>query len=196
MEFDKLRLDLESRPRRSLERPKSAAVLVPVIGDGGPLRLLLTRRTNHLPTHKGHVAFPGGAIDPDDLDPTATALREAEEEIGLPRSAVEVLGWLDDFITVHNDTTVTPVVGLITKLPQLTPEPGEVARIFSIPIETLMQRRSWRVETVSRREMSWPMPYCDYDGETLWGLSAYIAIHLLEFLPEGAPIELPHHLIK
>src|SRR5205809_7526270 len=94
-----LRERLSRRARRRLERPQRAAVLVPIVDDGGPLRLLLTRRTEDLPTHAGQVAFPGGLVEPGEEDPANTALREAEEEVGLPKGAVEVLGLLDDFPT-------------------------------------------------------------------------------------------------
>jgi len=194
--FESLKKALAARPRRSIERPKAAAVLVPIVDDGGPLRMLLTRRTETLPTHKGHVAFPGGMIEAEDADAAVAALREAEEEVGLDRASVEVLGWLDDFVTVYDDTTVTPIVGLVSSLPELRPDPKEVARIFSIPLQTLLSPASWRVEEASRGKFSWPMPFCDYDGEVLWGLTAYIAVHLLEFWPEGPPLEIPHHLIK
>lgn len=186
--FDVLRQTLAQRRRRTLVRPKAAAVLVPIIDDGDPRRLLLTRRTNHLPTHKGQVAFPGGRLENDET-PIEAALREAHEEIGLPASHVEVLGLLDDFPTIHNDTTVTPVVARIANLPPLTPEPGEVARIFDIPLSILLASESWRIDTVRHQKRQWPMYYCDHDGETLWGLSAYITLHMLDQSPLSMPFD-------
>ncbi len=103
-----LRERLPRRPRRALGRPQRAAVLVPIVDDGGPLRLLLTRRTEDLPTHAGQVAFPGGLVEPGEEDPVNTALREADEEVGLPKGAVEVLGLLDDFPTRPDTVAVTP----------------------------------------------------------------------------------------
>lgn len=186
-----LRAALAAHKRQSLVAQKRAAVLVPLIDDeAGPLRLLLTRRTEHLPTHKGQVAFPGGGVDPTDADADDAALREAEEEVGLPRGHVELLGQLDDLPTIHRTTIVTPVVGRVAQLPPLRPEPGEVARIFTIPVAALQARAGWRVQHTEWGGQSWPVYYFDHDGETLWGLSAIITLRLLSFLPGGAPFDL------
>src|SRR5207249_1662656 len=106
-------------------------------------RLLLTRRTEDLPTHAGQVAFPGGLVEPGEDDPVNTALREAEEEVGLPRDVVEVLGLLDDFPTRTDTVSVTPVVGVLRSVPPLRALAAEVARIFDIPIHDLIQADRW-----------------------------------------------------
>ena len=105
-------------------------MLVPIVWVEGELSLLLTRRTERLSTHKGHVAFPGGRADETDQDAQATALREAHEEVGLPSHYVSILGQLDDFPTVTDDMIVTPVVGYIERLPTLVPNQIEVARFY------------------------------------------------------------------
>ncbi len=185
-----LRARLPGRSRRLLTRPERAAVLVPIVDDGGPLRLLLTRRTEDLPTHAGQVAFPGGLVEPGEEDPALTALREAREEIGLPPEAVEVLGPLDDFPTRSDTVCVTPVVGVLARLPPLTPREAEVARIFDIPIADLRQadRWTWREEPRGDRRL-W-VYYFLHEGETLWGLSARIVLHLLEVSDLGSPVPL------
>jgi 8-oxo-dGTP pyrophosphatase MutT (NUDIX family) len=180
---------LAGRERRRITRARRAAVLVPVIDDG-ELRLLLTRRTEDLATHKGQVAFPGGMGEPDDADAVATALRETEEEIGLPRAHVEVLGALDDFPTVTDRVAVTPVVGRVASLPPLRPQQSEVARIFTIPVEALRRPEGWEMQRVERGGVVYPLYFFAHDGETLWGLSAYITLHLLD-VAGLAPFPLP-----
>lgn len=191
MDVDALRETLARRIRGIRRKPKHAAVLVPIILDGSEPHLLLTRRTDTLSTHKGQVAFPGGRTEEQDEDQVATALREAEEEVGLPRQQVEVVGLLDDFPTVTGDTIVTPVVGVVRDLPELVPEPGEVARIFQIPWSVLQDADRWYTKHWDFEGTPHPVYYLDYDGETLWGLSAFITLQLLDLLPERGPITLP-----
>lgn len=186
-----LSLAIRQRTRINTKGLKRAAVLVPLICDGGEERLLLTRRTDDLSTHRGQVAFPGGRQDPSDTDFVDTALREAEEEVALPRDRVEVIGPLDDFPTVTGDTMVTPVVGVMTDLPPLVPEASEVARIFDIPIAELTVADRWTTREWNEGATRHPIYYFEWDGETLWGLSAYITLQLLSLLPGGSPIKLP-----
>ncbi len=190
--IETLREALARRSRRALPdaRPR-AAVLVPIIEDGGAPRLLLTRRTTHLSSHGGQVAFPGGRVDPGDADATDAALREAFEEVALPRAFVDVLGLLDDFPTVRGEMLVTPVVAHLAEVPPLRAEPGEVARIFTIPIVELRRADRWRVQDYEESGRRWPIYLFDHDGETLWGLSAYITLQVLALTEEGAPFTLP-----
>jgi 8-oxo-dGTP pyrophosphatase MutT (NUDIX family) len=181
---------LGRRPRRTVGRPQRAAVLVPIVDDGGPLRLLLTRRTEDLPTHAGQVAFPGGLVEPGEEDPVNTALREAEEEVGLPKGAVQVLGLLDDFPTSTDAVAVTPVVGVLRRVPPLRALAAEVARIFDIPIHDLMQADRWTWREEPRGERRLRIYYFLHEGETLWGLSARIVLHLLEVSDLGSPVPL------
>lgn len=192
MSIDAIRARLAVRERHVWPSKKQAAVLVPLIDDGrGPLRLLLTRRTESI-NHAGQVAFPGGRADPEDLDIVHTALREAREEVALPPERVEVLGLLDDIPAKDMRTLVTPVVGVVRDLPPLRPSPAEVARIFDIPLPALRVRDGWvtkeRPDSTGRK---WPLHFFDWDGETLWGLSAYITLQLLSLTPDGTPIRLP-----
>jgi 8-oxo-dGTP pyrophosphatase MutT (NUDIX family) len=188
---ERLEEALQARQRHGIRRPKRAAVLVPIVDDGVRPCLILTRRTESVGTHKGQVAYPGGLMEPSDGDARTTALREAEEEIGLPRELVRVLGELDDFPTIFDDVSVTPVVGVIRELGDLTPQPTEVARIFTIPIENLVRPEGWTSQPYSRNGVVYPVYYFEHDGETLWGLSAYITLHLLALTSMGAPFEIP-----
>lgn len=190
-EIQHLQRRLAARQRRTLERPARAAVLVPLLFEAGPPRLLLTRRTERVATHKGQVAFPGGFFEATDADAVATALREAAEEIALAASDVEVLGLLDDLPTHDDGAVVTPVVARVRGEPALAPQVEEVARIFSIPLEELALAARWRREERLRAGVRWPVYFFEHEGETLWGLSAYFVLQLLEHLPSGAPFEVP-----
>jgi len=188
--IDDLKQILPIRERVRIDRPERAAVLVPIVDDGGPTRLLLTRRTNDVATHQGQVAFPGGYGVPGEEDPLHTALREAEEEIGLSPSLVEILGLLDDLPTLSDMVAVTPVVGLLSTLPPLAPQTGEVARIFTIPFADLMAPGRWVMKMEEHRGRLRRVFYFEHDGELLWGLSARITLNLLGLTPGGPPIPL------
>lgn len=189
--LDHLREKLSWHEPRVISRDGYAAVLVPIIAAPQGPELLLTRRTETVGSHRGQVAFPGGNAEPGDESAEATALREADEEVGLPPSAVEVLGRLDALPTVTDRVAVTPVVGWVAQLPTLSPQDEEVARIFSIPFLALHDPSGWRSEEVEHQGRRFPLYFFDWDGEVLWGLSAYITLGLLALTPEGAPFELP-----
>lgn len=192
MPIDDIRTRLESRTRHTWTAKGQAAILVPIIDQGDGVELLLTRRTETLRTHAGQVAFPGGRVEPSDDGVVDAALREAEEEVGLPRDRVEILGMLDDIPTVTGTTVVTPIVGRIVDLPPLVAEPSEVARIFTIPLAALYEAEGWTMTPhVGRRGKTWPIYYFPWDGETLWGLSAYVTLQLLSLTPRGGPYRLP-----
>ena len=187
---DALRAQFPLDQRRVLNRPKKAAVLVPLVEDESEPRLILTRRASTLSSHQGEVAFPGGMYDAEDLTLTQTALREAYEEIHLPPHQVDILGILDDMMPKSERVAVTPVVGVIEHLPPLKANPGEVDRIFEIPISVLLDKDQWRTKTTLWRGRYWPLYFFDYDGETLWGLSAYIVLNLLQYTPYGSPFKI------
>jgi 8-oxo-dGTP pyrophosphatase MutT (NUDIX family) len=151
--------------------PRPAAVLVPVVRRQPELTVLLTQRTDHLPSHPGQVAFPGGKIDAGDADATAAALRETEEETGLDRKFVETIGFLDSYQT-RTGFRVLPVVALVETGFELVPEAGEVADIFEVPLRFLMDpsnhlehTREW--QGVERRFYAMP-----YGERYIWGATA------------------------
>lgn len=158
-----------------------AAVLVAVVDRSDGLTVLFTERTAHLHDHPGQVAFPGGRSDAADVSPVATALREAEEEIGLQPSQVEILGVLPQYLT-GTGFEVTPVVGLVSLPLQLELDSFEVAEVFETPLGFLLdpanhQRHSIEVRGAMRQYYAMP-----YQGHYIWGATAGIVVSLYRHL--------------
>jgi 8-oxo-dGTP pyrophosphatase MutT (NUDIX family) len=158
-------------PANRLLRP--AGVLAPIVLSENGLSLLLTKRSSALKHHPGQIAFPGGKQDDGDPDAIAAALREAQEEIGLPPRQVEVLGTLPAHETVTG-FVVTPVIGLVRGSFDIVPEPGEVDEVFAVPLHHVMsvekyqvQSRTWR----GARRSYFAVPYGPY---YIWGATARI----------------------
>ncbi|RTL34504.1 MAG: CoA pyrophosphatase [Burkholderiales bacterium] len=165
--------------------PAGAAVLVPLVQRGDGLHLLLTRRTDHLRDHAGQISFPGGRVEPEDDGPVATALRETEEEIGLDRRFIEVIGQLPVYSTV-TAFQVTPVVGLVEPGFTLTPDPDEVAEAFEVPLAYLMDPSHHRHHVfefagVERRFLSMPWPGAEREY-FIWGATAAMLRNLYRLL--------------
>ncbi len=160
-----------------------AAVLVPLVAHPEGMRLLLTKRTAHLHDHAGQISFPGGRVDPEDQDEIATALRETEEEIGLARRHIEVIGRLPDYLT-GTGFQVAPVVALVHPPFELLADTFEVAEIFTVPLAYLMngahhERRSAEFPNRPGRRSFYAMPYEDY---FIWGATAGMLRNLYHFL--------------
>lgn len=152
---------------------RPAGVLIPLIERDGQIHVILTKRTSHLKHHPGQIAFPGGKQEESDADATAAALREAEEEIGLPRDQVEVLGHLPQHQTI-SVFSITPVVARIRDDFTRKPEPGEVEEVFDVPLSHLLdpakyaiQGRRWR----GKRRLYFTVPWGPY---YIWGATARI----------------------
>lgn len=175
--WDRLHLVTEAPPASA---PPTAAVLAALFEDGdGRVRVVLTKRPDTMPTHAGHIAFPGGRAHPDDDGPVDTALREAHEEVGIEPENVEILGFLPAIDTVEFRPWVIPVVGRVATPLRLVPSEREVARIHVPLLEDLAdEARWWHVPWNGRRV--W---YYDLEGDTLWGATAYMVRSLLG-LPE------------
>jgi len=165
-------------------QPAQASVLVPIVLRDEPT-VLLTQRTEHLSTHSGQVAFPGGRMDDTDTSPAATALREAQEEVGLAPEHVQILGSLPIY-TTGTAYIVTPVVGLVSPGFNLQLNPDEVASAFEVPLAFLMnpanhRRHAYEAEGVRREWFS--MPWMDGEQERfIWGATAGMLRNFYRFL--------------
>lgn len=165
--------------------PAGAAVLVPLVQREGGLNLLLTRRTDHLRDHAGQISFPGGRVEPEDDGPVATALRETEEEIGLSRGHIDVIGQLPVYATV-TAFQVTPVVALVEPGFTLTLDAFEVAEAFEVPLAFLMNpahHRHHRFEFAGAERRFLSMPWQGPEREYfIWGATAAMLRNLYRLL--------------
>ena len=179
--------ELLTEKRFSDRTPMPASVLIPIVMRPKPT-VLLTERTIHLSTHSGQIAFPGGKVDADDVDASATALREASEEIGLDSAFVQILGVLPRYVT-GSAFVITPVVALLEPGFVLTPNAHEVADIFEVPLEFLMnpahhRRHAFEWQGVRREWFS--MPYQDnLTQRFIWGATAGMLRNFYRMLSAG-----------
>jgi 8-oxo-dGTP pyrophosphatase MutT (NUDIX family) len=164
---------------------KPAAVLIPLVLRPEGVTILLTERTAHLADHAGQISFPGGRLEPADADATAAALRETEEEIGLARAHVEVLGHFEDYGTVTG-YRVTPVIGLVRPPFELTRDPHEVAEIFELPLDFILQPTNLRHAREMRGGVMRDIYEIAYGKWRVWGFTARILVRLIEALNEQA----------
>ncbi len=168
---------------RSFNKPEEtrpAAVLVPLVRRDGGVTVLLTRRTAHLYDHAGQISFPGGRAEFDE-SPAATALREAEEETGLPASHIQVLGALPEYVTVTG-YRVTPIVGLVQAPFEFKLDDFEVAEIFEVPLEFFLDPANHLRHSVTQQgslRHYYAMPYRQY---YIWGATAGMLMNFYAFL--------------
>jgi 8-oxo-dGTP pyrophosphatase MutT (NUDIX family) len=170
--------------------PVHASVLVPLLEREGGLTVLLTRRAEHLSDHPGQISFPGGRAEAHDLSPAETALREAEEEIGLAPHCVQLLGSLPTYTTVTS-FIVTPVVGLVRPDFTLRLDPSEVSEVFEVPLAFLMSPAHHRRHAVGEGEeareffsMPWTSPQANGSSRHhfIWGATAAMLRNLYRYL--------------
>ena len=162
---------------------RPAAVLVPLIDRHDAMSVLLTQRTPHLSAHAGQISFPGGRIEESDHDAVAAALRDTEEEVGLPRERVNVVGRLDTYVT-GTGFEIAPIVGLVDPPFPLAIDPFEVAEAFEVPLAFILDRRNHqRIEReVGARSRSYFV--LPYEGRNIWGATAGILVNLAEVLAD------------
>jgi len=193
MDIEALRKRVEAaladRRRRVVDSESliPAAVLLLLTNRRGP-HVVFAKRTEDVAHHKGQFSFPGGIVETWDGSRLETALREAQEEIGLPPSAVDILGTLDDTETRATQFVITPFVGMISQPVSYTPDGKEIERVLEVPLEALLDPANVRVEMWERDGEVHPVYFYEYNGETIWGATARILKQFLDLVfPEGAP---------
>jgi 8-oxo-dGTP pyrophosphatase MutT (NUDIX family) len=179
---------LANRTRQTLDDREltCAAVLIPLLHKEGKWHVLVTQRTQHVEHHKGQISFPGGACDPEDADLVATALRETQEEIGVPPEAIEVLGALDDVPTITG-FTVTPLVGVIPHSFPYQLNAHEVGSVVEVPLSFLRDPAHLRVEQREHEGQVFDVHFWNYRPDpptayTIWGVTARILKDFLNLI--------------
>jgi 8-oxo-dGTP pyrophosphatase MutT (NUDIX family) len=167
----------------NVEGSQAAAVLVPLYEANGEATVVLIKRPETMPSHRGEIAFPGGKFEAGvDPDLQATALREAHEEVGLAPDDVEVVSRLDGIGTVATRFTITPFVGFLATAPVLTPNPREVVRILEVPLSELLDPQAYRAENWDTSTYNFDVHFYDLEDETVWGATARILTSFLAHL--------------
>jgi 8-oxo-dGTP pyrophosphatase MutT (NUDIX family) len=179
-----IRKTLSDRTRRvsSATGLTRAAVLVPFFQREGHYHILFTKRTHRVKHHKGEISFPGGVVDEGDKDVEATACRETLEEIGLPREHVEILGKLDDAITVSSAYLITPIVAEIAYPYPFSINEDEIEELIEIPLEAFLEKDRWKAESHFPGDERIPGYFFHYEGRIIWGATARIIWEFLDIL--------------
>ena len=163
----------------------AAAVLVPIVLHEPSPTLLLTVRASHLRSHAGQISFPGGRLEPTDLDLAAAALRETQEEIGIHATAIETVGFLSDQL-VRTGYRITPVVALLQPGFTLSPDSTEVAEVFELPLAFALSAGNYRSRPGRGRGLEFEIWELPYGERNIWGATAGILAILRELIAEGA----------
>ena len=160
---------------------RPAAVLVPLIDRREEISVLLTQRTAHLSAHAGQISFPGGRIEESDADATEAALRETEEEVGLARDHVRVIGRLDTYVT-GTGFEITPVVGIVKVPFSLAIDPFEVSEVFEVPLSFVLDPKNHHRTTRDFEQRTRVFFVLPYEGRNIWGATAGMLVNLAEVL--------------
>ncbi len=181
--LDQIIKKLSLRERKAIQNPSltRAAVLVPLFHKNGKCHLLFTKRTDLVKHHKGEISFPGGMVDEDDLSLEKTALREAYEEIGLREEDVQILGALDDIVTV-TEFIVTPFVGLFPYPYPFKTSPVEIAELIEVPLSFLLTKENVTEHEISRMGRREIIHAYQYGEHTIWGATARILKQFLDLV--------------
>lgn len=182
--IDQIQNLLSSRQRRVIEHPPfpHAAVLVPLFQKDGDCHLLFTKRSEEVKYHKGEISFPGGVVDEEDRELIHTALREAREEIGLKESDVQIIGILDDIVTI-TEFIVTPIVGLFPYPYPYKVSEVEIAELIEVPLASLLDENSFSEREIFRGGQKEIVYAYQYGKHIIWGATARILKQFLDLIP-------------
>jgi 8-oxo-dGTP pyrophosphatase MutT (NUDIX family) len=178
----RLRTILAARPAIEIDAPKlkRAAVLIPLVPNGGGWNLLFSRRSANLAAHSGQIAFPGGGVEiGEPLE--AAAIREAHEEVGIGAEQIELIGRLDDLVT-NSGFLVAPFVGIVGERVEYVLQASEVEEVFEVPLEALLTPDQPEVRYVAFRGKSYPAYFYRHERHEIWGLTGRILKHFLDFV--------------
>jgi 8-oxo-dGTP pyrophosphatase MutT (NUDIX family) len=164
------------------DRLTPSAVIVPLFYSEGECHVFFTERSDEVNFHKGQICFPGGTKEAGDASLLDTALREASEEIGLDAGDVEILGELDDNLTVTTSYVISPFVAFIPYPYPFKLDPREIKRVFSVPLSALMDERICREEHQTFDGKTIPVYFYEYEGHVIWGATARILKRFIELL--------------
>lgn len=168
-------------PEAATRNDLPAAVLIPIIDRQPEATVLMTLRTEHLPNHAGQIAFPGGKLDPDDAGPAAAALREAREEIGLDPRHVEILGFLDCYLS-RTGFRIAPAVAIVSPAYAIKRDPIEVAEVFEVPLRFLMSAENHQTHALEWKGQRRRFHAIPYENRYIWGVTAGIVRNLYQWL--------------
>lgn len=177
--FSKIRSYQPNKKVPPIENYAHASVLIIFMKEQNEWNLVLTKRTSTVSTHKGQVAFPGGAQDETDKNLTETALRETFEEIGIPQTALTVIGQLDQFFTI-SDYLVTPVIAVMNSVIPFKANNEEIDKIFTVPFPFFLKEENLRIEIWEGKGVKRTLHFWEYQSEYIWGLTADIIKHLIQ----------------
>ena len=180
---DQISKTLSSRKRRVIEHPpfSHAAVLVPLFKKGKDCHLLFTKRSDQVKYHKSEISYPGGVVDEEDLELISTALREAHEEIGLKKSDVQIIGILDDIVTI-TEFIVTPIVGLFPYPYPFKVSEVEIAELIEVRLSSLLDDECFSEQEIIRGGQKEVVYAYQYEKHIIWGATARILKQFLDLI--------------
>jgi len=183
--LSKVLSNLEEKYIREPSKLIKAAVILPLLEGAKGAEILLTRRTNQVKSHRGQVSFPGGTVSPQDRGVTDTALRETEEEIGVERSRIKVLGSLPPLSTVSTGYFVYPTIAVLLPPFNFKRNEREVKEIFTVPLDFVLDEQNWRLGPVETEDGTFTSFYFRYQGYLVWGMTARLLRKFREILIES-----------